>query len=75
MAMKRRGYGRDLGLSLRMVTTGGLLAAPLYEQLEQRPVWLIVLVVSIVTYALSFVLIPTISRYGEYAADRGTARR
>src|SRR6476469_5166428 len=37
------------------------------------PVWLIVLVVSIVTYALSYVLIRTISRYREYAADRGSA--
>jgi heat shock protein HtpX len=37
------------------------------------PVWLVVLVVSIVTYAVSFVLIRTISRYREYAADRGAA--
>jgi heat shock protein HtpX len=36
-------------------------------------VWLIVFVVSIVTYILSFVLIRTISRYREYAADRGAA--
>jgi len=37
------------------------------------PVWLIVLLVSIVTYAISYVLIRTISRYREYAADRGSA--
>jgi heat shock protein HtpX len=37
------------------------------------PVWLIVLVVSVVTYALSYILIRTISRYREYAADRGSA--
>jgi heat shock protein HtpX len=37
------------------------------------PVWLIVVAVSIVTYVLSFVLIRTISRYREYAADRGAA--
>ena len=37
------------------------------------PVWLIVFAVSIVTYALSWVLIRTISRYREYAADRGSA--
>jgi heat shock protein HtpX len=37
------------------------------------PVWLIVFVVSIVTYILSFILIRTISRYREYAADRGAA--
>src|SRR5919202_3249792 len=37
------------------------------------PVWLIVLLVSILTYVISFVLIRTISRYREYAADRGAA--
>ena len=37
------------------------------------PIWLIVLVVSMVVYAISFVLIRTISRYREYAADRGSA--
>jgi len=37
------------------------------------PVWLIVLLVSVVTYAISYVLIRTISRYREYAADRGSA--
>ncbi|MGZ4354768.1 MAG: zinc metalloprotease HtpX, partial [Gaiellaceae bacterium] len=37
------------------------------------PIWLIVFAVSIVTYAISFVLIRTISRYREYAADRGSA--
>jgi heat shock protein HtpX len=37
------------------------------------PVWLIVLVVSIVTYFLSQILILAISRYREFAADRGSA--
>lgn len=37
------------------------------------PIWLIVVVVAMVTYAISFVLIRTISRYREYAADRGSA--
>jgi heat shock protein HtpX len=37
------------------------------------PIWLIVFAVSIVTYIVSFVLIRTISRYREYAADRGAA--
>jgi heat shock protein HtpX len=37
------------------------------------PVFLIVLAVSIFVYAISFVLIRTISRYREYAADRGSA--
>jgi heat shock protein HtpX len=40
---------------------------------NQTPVWLIVLLVSIVVYAISFILIRTISRYREYAADRGSA--
>jgi heat shock protein HtpX len=37
------------------------------------PVWLIIFAVSAATYAISFVLIRTISRYREYAADRGSA--
>jgi heat shock protein HtpX len=40
---------------------------------NQVPVWLIVMLVSIVTYVLSWILIRTISRYREYAADRGSA--
>jgi heat shock protein HtpX len=40
---------------------------------NQIPVWLIVLVVSIVVYAVSFILIRTLSRYREYVADRGSA--
>jgi heat shock protein HtpX len=37
------------------------------------PIWLIVFAVSTITYLVSFVLIRTISRYREYAADRGSA--
>ena len=37
------------------------------------PIWLIVLVVSIVVYFVSYILIRTLSRYREYAADRGSA--
>src|SRR5437588_2692694 len=37
------------------------------------PVWLIVLAVSIFVYLISYILIRTISRYREYAADRGSA--
>jgi heat shock protein HtpX len=40
---------------------------------NQVPVWLIVTLVAIITYAISWVLIRTISRYREYAADRGSA--
>src|SRR5690348_1779826 len=38
---------------------------------NQIPVWLIVTVVAIITYVLSYILIRAISRYREYAADRG----
>jgi heat shock protein HtpX len=37
------------------------------------PVWLIIFLVSVVTYAISYILIRMISRYREYAADRGSA--
>jgi len=37
------------------------------------PVWLIVFLVSVLTYVISWILIRTISRYREYAADRGSA--
>jgi heat shock protein HtpX len=40
---------------------------------NQIPVWLVVLVVSVVTYFLSQILILAISRYREFAADRGSA--
>jgi heat shock protein HtpX len=37
------------------------------------PIWLIIFLVSMLTYVLSYVLILMISRYREYAADRGAA--
>jgi heat shock protein HtpX len=37
------------------------------------PVWLILFLVSILTYVVSYVLMMMISRYREYAADRGAA--
>jgi heat shock protein HtpX len=40
---------------------------------NQIPVWLIIFVVAAITYVVSFVLIRSISRYREYAADRGSA--
>src|SRR5437879_5014016 len=127
--MKRRTYGRDFGLSLRMLFTTGLwrrlepqeIEAVLAHELShvanrdvlimtvasffamlaalltrfglyagmfggfggggnrnnngnnQVPIWLIIFLVSVVTYAISYILIRTISRYREYAADRGSA--
>src|SRR5262245_34424236 len=40
---------------------------------NQVPVWLIVFAVSVLTYVISYVLIRTLSRYREFAADRGSA--
>jgi heat shock protein HtpX len=40
---------------------------------NQVPIWLIIFVASVITYAVSFILIRMISRYREYAADRGSA--
>ena len=37
------------------------------------PIWLIVFAAAALTYAISFVLIRGLSRYREYAADRGSA--
>jgi heat shock protein HtpX len=37
------------------------------------PVWLVMFLVSMVTYVISYVLILMISRYREYSADRGAA--
>jgi heat shock protein HtpX len=37
------------------------------------PIWLVVTLVAMLTYGISFILIRTISRYREYAADRGSA--
>jgi heat shock protein HtpX len=61
-----------------MLTRFGLYAGMWGGGGERRdnngpPVWVIVMLVSIVTYVLSFVLIRTISRYREFAADRGAA--
>lgn len=37
------------------------------------PIWLIIFLVSMLTYVISYLLIRAISRYREYAADRGSA--
>ena len=59
------------GLLTRFGLYGGMLGGG--RDRNGPPIWLIVFVVSIVTYVLSFILIRTISRYREYAADRGAA--
>jgi heat shock protein HtpX len=52
---------------------GGMFGGGGRDRDNGPPIWLIVFVVSILTYLLSYVLIRTISRYREYAADRGSA--
>src|SRR6476660_3346733 len=52
---------------------GGLFGGGRGRDNNGVPVWLIVLLVSIATYFLSQILILAISRYREYAADRGSA--
>jgi heat shock protein HtpX len=61
------------GLLTRFAMYGGMFGGGDRGRDNGPPVWLIVMVVSIVTYVLSFILIRTISRYREYAADRGAA--
>jgi heat shock protein HtpX len=60
-------------LLTRIAMYSGMLGGGRGRDSNGPPIWLIVLVVSVVTYALSYVLIRTISRYREYAADRGSA--
>jgi len=52
---------------------GGMFGGGGRDRGGGAPVWLILLAVSIVTYVVSYVLMMMISRYREYAADRGAA--
>ena len=61
------------GLLARFGLYGGMLGGGDRDRGGGAPVWLIVFLVSIATYILSYILIRTISRYREYAADRGAA--
>src|SRR5436309_253308 len=40
---------------------------------DDGPGWMVVLLVSLAVYAISFVLMQALSRYREFAADRGAA--
>jgi heat shock protein HtpX len=57
----------------RMALWSGMLGGDRRSDNNQVPVWLIVVLVSVATYALSYILIRAISRYREYGADRGSA--
>jgi heat shock protein HtpX len=61
------------GLLTRFGLYGGMFGGGDRNRDGGAPVWLIVFAVSLLTYVLSFILIRTISRYREYAADRGAA--
>ncbi|MGH2921010.1 MAG: zinc metalloprotease HtpX [Gaiellaceae bacterium] len=52
---------------------GGMFGGGDRDRGGGAPVWLIMFAVSIVTYVISYVLMMMISRYREYAADRGAA--
>jgi heat shock protein HtpX len=61
------------GLLTRFGIYGGMFGGGRGRDSNGPPVWLIVLLVSVVTYFLSQILILAISRYREFAADRGAA--
>jgi heat shock protein HtpX len=63
------------GIMMRFGFYGGIFGGGGRGNNENNgvPVWIIILLVSLVTYVISFLLIRAISRYREYAADRGSA--
>jgi heat shock protein HtpX len=61
------------GLLTRFGLYSGMFGGGRSRDNNSVPVWLIVLIVSVVTYLLSQILILAISRYREFAADRGSA--
>jgi heat shock protein HtpX len=60
------------GLLIRFGMYGGMMGGGRRDN-NGPPVWLIVMLVSVVTYVLSYLLIRALSRYREYTADRGAA--
>jgi heat shock protein HtpX len=61
------------GLLTRFGLYGGMFGGGRRDNQGGVPVWLIVLLVSIATYILSYLLIRAISRDREFVADRGAA--
>jgi heat shock protein HtpX len=57
----------------RFAFYGGLFGGGDRRDNNGPPIWLILMVVGWVTYIISWILIQMISRYREYAADRGSA--
>jgi heat shock protein HtpX len=60
-------------LLMRIGMFGGMFGGGGDRDRGGPPIWLIMFAVSLVTYVISYVLILMISRYREYAADRGAA--
>jgi heat shock protein HtpX len=58
---------------MRMGMFGGMFGGGGRSRDGGAPAWLIILVVSLLTYLISTLLILMISRYREFAADRGAA--
>ena len=58
---------------MRIGLFGGMFGGGGRDRSGGPPIWLIMFVVAMVTYVVSYVLILMISRYREYAADRGAA--
>jgi heat shock protein HtpX len=61
------------GLLTRFGLYGGLFGGGRRDGDSGVPIWLIIFLVSLLTYFISYLLIRAISRYREYAADRGSA--
>ncbi len=61
------------GVLMRFGLYGGLFGGGRRDGDSGVPIWLIIFLVSMLTYLISFFLIRAISRYREYAADRGSA--
>jgi heat shock protein HtpX len=58
---------------MRFGMFGGMFGGGNNREGGGAPVWLIMFLVSMITYVISYVLILMISRYREFAADRGAA--
>ncbi len=61
------------GMLTRGAQYGAIFGGGRRDNNSGLPVWLVVLVVSLVTYAISFVLLRLLSRYRELSADRAGA--
>jgi heat shock protein HtpX len=61
------------GLLARWGLWGGMMGGNRNNNSSNGFAWLIIIGVSVLTYVISWILIMSISRYREYAADRGAA--